>query len=74
MRNRIIFIISGIGLALALISAYIFSEQPKAFPPTFSPAANPYTKGIYAEGMVESASAQGEIDGDKRKNEKEENS
>ena len=51
---------SGIGLALALMSAYIFSEQPKAFPPTFSPAANPYTKGIYAEGMVESASAQGE--------------
>ena len=60
MRSKLIFIVSGIGLLLALVSAFIFSEQPKALPPTFNPAANPYTKGIYAEGMIESASAQGE--------------
>ena len=60
MRNKIIFIVSAIGLILAIVSAYIFSEQPKALPPTFNPAANPYTKGIYAEGIVESILAQGE--------------
>lgn len=60
MRNKIIFIVSAAGLVLALISAYIFSEQPKALAPTFSPAANPYAKGIYAEGIIESVQAQGE--------------
>jgi len=60
MRNKILFIVSGCGLALALASAYIFSQQPKAQPPLFSPAANPYAKGIYSEGMIESDQAQGE--------------
>lgn len=60
MRNKIIFIVSGIGLLLAIISAFIFSQQPAAQPPTFNPAANPYTKGIYANGIIESVQAQGE--------------
>ncbi len=60
MRNKILFIISGAGLVLALISAYIFAQQPKAQPPLFNPAANPYAKGIYAEGMIESDQAAGE--------------
>ena len=60
MRNKILFIISGIGLALAIVSAFIFAEQPKTQPPLFNPAANPYAKGIYSEGMVESDQAQGE--------------
>ncbi len=60
MHNRFIFIASGLGLALALVSAFIFSQQPKAQPPVFSPTANPYPKGIYSEGMLESDQAQGE--------------
>lgn len=60
MRNKILFIISGAGLLLALVSALIFSEQPKTPRPLFNPAANPYAKGIYSEGMVESEQAQGE--------------
>jgi HlyD family secretion protein len=60
MRNKILFIISGLGLALALISAYIFAEQPRAQPPLFNPAANPYASGIYSEGMIESDQAHGE--------------
>jgi HlyD family secretion protein len=60
MRNKILFIISGLGLLLAIISAYIFAQQPKAQPPLFSPAANPYGSGVYAEGLIESAQAQGE--------------
>ena len=60
MRNRAIFILSALGLVLALVSAFIFSQQPTAQPPVFNPAANPYAKGIYANGIVESDQAQGE--------------
>ncbi len=60
MRNRIIFVASGIGLLVALVSAFIFNQQPKAQPPVFNPTANPYPKGIYSEGMIESDQAQGE--------------
>ena len=60
MHNRVIFLVSAIGLLLALVSAYIFSQQPKAQPPLFSPAANPFSRGIYADGMIESDQAQGE--------------
>jgi HlyD family secretion protein len=60
MRNRVIFIASGVGLVLAVISAYIFSQQPKAQPPLFTPAANPYAHGIYSNGIIESSQAQGQ--------------
>jgi HlyD family secretion protein len=60
MRNRIIFITSGVGLLLAVVSAYLFSEQPKAQPPLFTPAANPYAHGIYSDGMIESDQTHGE--------------
>lgn len=60
MRNRIIFIAAGLGLALALVSAFIFSREPKSQPPVFNPTVNPYAKGIYSEGMIESDQAQGE--------------
>jgi HlyD family secretion protein len=60
MRNRVLFISSGVGLLIALVSAYIFGEQPKVQPPLFNPAANPYGKGIYSDGMIESDQAQGE--------------
>lgn len=60
MRSRLIFIVSGVGLALALISAYLVGQQPKALPPAFNPAANPYAKGIYAQGIIESVQSHGE--------------
>jgi HlyD family secretion protein len=60
MRNKLLFIISGASLLLALVSAFIFAQQPKSLPPLFTPAANPYANGIYSEGMVESDQAQGE--------------
>ncbi len=60
MRSKIIFIVSGIGLILALVSAYIAGQQPKPLPPAFSPAANPYAKGIYAQGIIESSQPLGE--------------
>jgi HlyD family secretion protein len=60
MRSKVIFIVSGIGLMFALISAFIAGQQPKALAPAFNPAANPYAKGIYANGIIESVQAQGE--------------
>jgi HlyD family secretion protein len=60
MRNRAIFIAAIVGLLIAVISAVIFSEQPAAQPPVFQPASNPYAKGIYANGIVESVLAQGQ--------------
>ncbi len=60
MRSKVIFIASGIGLTFALVSAFIAGQQPKALPPAFNPAANPYAKGIYANGIIESVQAQGE--------------
>ena len=60
MRSKFIFVASGIGLVLALISAIISGQQPKPLPPAFNPAANPYAKGIYAEGIVESSQTHGE--------------
>jgi HlyD family secretion protein len=60
MRNRLIFIASAIGFVLAVISAVIYSQVPPAQPPVFNPAANPYGKGIYANGIIESEQPQGE--------------
>jgi HlyD family secretion protein len=60
MRNKAIFITAALGLLIAVVSAFIFSEQPAAQPPVFQPASNPYAKGIYANGIVESVLAQGE--------------
>jgi HlyD family secretion protein len=60
MRNRIIFAISGAGLLLAIVSAFLFSQQPSAQPPVFTPAANPYAHGIYSNGIIESDQTHGE--------------
>jgi HlyD family secretion protein len=60
MRNRVIFAIAGAGFLLALVSAFIFSRQPKPQPPVFQPTADPYAHGIYSEGMIESSQAAGE--------------
>lgn len=60
MRNKIIFIVAGIGVLVGLVGAYIYGRQAPAQPPAFNPAANPYADGIYANGIVESFQAQGE--------------
>jgi HlyD family secretion protein len=59
MRSKIFFILSGLGLLLAIASAIIFNQQPTAQKPVFNPAPDPYAKGIYATGMIESDQASG---------------
>ena len=59
MRNKIIFITSAAGLLLAIVSAFLFSQQPSAQPPVFTPASNPYAHGIYSNGIIESDQTHG---------------
>jgi HlyD family secretion protein len=59
MRNRIIFWLSGIGLLLGIGGAVYFGISHPPQPPAFDPAANPYSQGLYANGIIESAQPSG---------------
>jgi HlyD family secretion protein len=60
VRNKILFSLSIIGILAGLVSAYIYGMQKKPQPPVFSPASNPYSKGIYSVGIIESYQTNGE--------------
>lgn len=60
MKTKLLFILSVIGIMAGLVSAYLFSMQKKPEPPVFKPAPNPYAKGIYANGIIESYQTNGE--------------
>lgn len=60
MRNKVLFSLSIMGIIIGIVSAYIYGIEKKPQPPVFSPASNPYTKGIYANGIIESYQANGE--------------
>lgn len=53
-RTYIIFVLSVLGVLVALTSAYYATRKNVAQSPVFAPAADPYGKGIYAEGIIES--------------------
>jgi HlyD family secretion protein len=59
VRNKVIFSAAILGLLIGIVSAYIFGIEKKPQPPAFKPASNPYAKGIYAEGIVESYQSNG---------------
>jgi HlyD family secretion protein len=60
MPNKIIFGLAALGLLIAVVSAFVLAEPSPVQPPLFNPAANPYGKGIYANGIVESEQALGQ--------------
>ena len=60
MNNKILFIVSGIGLVIGLSAAYLSGEKKKIPAPVFNPAPNPYANGIYANGIIESYLSSGE--------------
>ena len=60
MRNRILFFLSAIGILAGLVSAYIYGIEKKPQPPVFNPASNPYAKGVYSVGIIESYQTNGE--------------
>ncbi|NVN93353.1 MAG: biotin/lipoyl-binding protein [Desulfuromonadales bacterium] len=60
MRTKVIFVLAIIGLVAGLVSAYLFGIEKKPQTPAFNPASNPYGKGIYANGIIESYQLNGE--------------
>ena len=60
MRTRLLFVLSILGIAVGLVSAYLYGVEHKPQPPVFTPAPNPYAQGIYANGIVESYQLHGE--------------
>ena len=60
MRNRILFFLSIVGILAGIVSAYIYGAEKKPQPPVFNPAPNPYAKGVYANGIIESYQTNGE--------------
>ena len=59
MKNKLLFIFSGSGILLGCAAAVVFAIEKPAQPPLFHPASNPYSAGIYAEGIVESEQTSG---------------
>ncbi|HTO88655.1 MAG TPA: biotin/lipoyl-binding protein [Thermoanaerobaculia bacterium] len=59
MRNRLIFVLAVLGLVAGAIAAHIAGKEKKPPPPAFTPASNPYARGVYANGIVESYQASG---------------
>ena len=60
MKPRIELLLAFLGLTAGLVVAWFYALRVVPQPPAFSPAANPYAKGIYAEGMVEAYQNSGE--------------
>ncbi len=60
MRNKLIFVFAIAGILAGLMGAYVFGIQRKPQPPAFNPASNPYEKGIYASGIVETYQKSGQ--------------
>lgn len=57
--RKILFALSFIGLLAGFVVAYLSAITRPPLPPAFSPPTNPYPKGIYTEGIVESAQTSG---------------
>lgn len=60
LRNKLIFILAGVGLVGGIVSAIFYGQKNPALQPLFPPAANPYLKAIYTEGIIESTQGAGQ--------------
>ena len=54
MRNKIIILVSIVGLLVGLFSAYFFRIERKPQAPVFKPVSSPYQNAIYVNGIIES--------------------
>jgi HlyD family secretion protein len=53
-KPRIELVLAVLGLVAGLIGAYVFGLHAEPQAPAYNPVSNPYPKGVYAEGIVES--------------------
>jgi HlyD family secretion protein len=60
LRNQILIAIAALGILAGVASAFLAGQQKKPQPPVFNPAQNPYAKGIYSNGIIESYQSTGE--------------
>jgi HlyD family secretion protein len=60
VKNKILFALSFLGILAGSAAAYFFSITKPALPPVFNPVSDPFVRGIYAEGIVESVQSSGE--------------
>ena len=60
MRYRLLFTIAVVGSVAGCVASYVFSIEKPAEPPVFHPVSDPYSQGVYAEGIVESDQPSGE--------------
>jgi HlyD family secretion protein len=60
MRNKLMVTLAIIGVLAGFVSAYVYGIKTKPLPPAFNPASNPYAKGIYTNGIIESYQSSGE--------------
>jgi len=58
-RDKIIFVLSILGILAGLVAAYLFGIERKAQPPVFKPVSSPYDSAIYANGIIESDQTNG---------------
>lgn len=59
MRNKILIGLAVVGILFGIGNAFFTKIRPNPQPPAFKPASNPYPKGIYANGIIESAQTSG---------------
>jgi len=60
MRNKIILFLVVSGVLGALFSAYVYAVPAKPPGPVFAPPSDPFAKGVFANGIVESYQSHGE--------------
>ncbi len=59
MKHKLLFLLAVAGALAGIASAVYYGLPKKAQPPAFSPAVNPFPRGIYANGIIESAQGNG---------------
>ena len=59
MKNKLLIGFAIFGVILAIGTAYVLGLKQNPLPPAFNPASNPYSSGIYAEGIIESLQSSG---------------
>lgn len=58
--SKLLSALALIGMLAGGVAAHLFSIVAAPQPPLFEPPTNPYVRGVYAEGIVESTQASGE--------------